>query len=664
MSEEEKKLKAVPVEGKKGKEIDYRDTTTCETTLQMLKKVESDGYETAIKRAFDMKPCPIGAESACCKHCFMGPCRLNARDPYSRVGVCGATIDTIAARNFARMVASGGAAHTDHGMGMLDVFREVVNGKIKGFKIKDETKLLNVAASIGIEVKDREILDIAKELYEELERTYTQVEGEIPFAKRVPAKTLETWRKHNIVPRGAMREIMEIMHRSHMGVDQDYNNIVQQCSRTALADGWGGSMVATEISDILFGTPTPVVAGVNMGFLKEDEVNIIIHGHEPLLFEAMISASNDPANIEKAKAAGAKGVNLLGMCCSGAEALGRHGIPHAGNFLSVEPVIATGAVDAMAVDVQCIMQSLSTLSQCYGTKFFTTNPRCKIEGATHIQFNEHEPEHAPDQIIGLAIERFKNRPGRLVIPSRKDMGIHGFSHEYVNYMLGGTFRGSYTPLNENIINGRIRGVAGVVGCTNPRVKQDYVHVTLVKELIKNNVLVVQTGCSQIALAKAGLMKPDAAVLAGDGLREVCETVGMPPVLSLGSCVDNSRILIACAEMVRIGGLGESIADLPVAGCAPEYMSEKAICIGQYFVASGVFTVFGVTFPTVEGTKFHQLLFEGLEQQGFGKWGFATDPYEIAHLMISHIDKKRMALGIMGERERKLFSMEDRRAAEG
>jgi carbon-monoxide dehydrogenase catalytic subunit len=661
MSDEEKKLKAVSPETKKAKEIDYRDATTCETTLQMLRKVTSDGYETAFKRAFDMKPCPIGAESACCKHCFMGPCRLNAKDPYSRVGVCGATIDTIAARNFARMVASGCAAHTDHGMGMLDVFREVVNGNIKGFEIKDETKLRNVAASIGIDVKDRETSDVARELYRELERTYTQVEGEIPFARRVPPKTLETWRKNGIVPRGSMREIMEIMHRSHMGVDQDYNNIVQQCSRTALADGWGGSMVATEISDILFGTPTPVVAGVNMGFLKEDQVNIIIHGHEPLLFEAMIAASNDPGHLERAKAAGAKGINLLGMCCSGAEALARHGIPHAGNFLSVEPVIATGAVDAMAVDVQCIMQSLSTLSECYGTRFFTTNPRCKIEGAPHIQFNEHNPEDAPSKIIGMAIERFKNRPGRIMIPTRKDMGVHGFSHEYVNYMLGGTFRGSYTPLNENIINGRIRGVAGVVGCTNPRVKQDYVHVTLVKELIRQNVLVVQTGCSQIALAKAGLMKPDAAVLAGDGLREVCETVGMPPVLSLGSCVDNSRILIACAEMVRIGGLGDCIADLPVAGCAPEYMSEKAISIGQYFVASGVYTVFGVTFPSIEGTKFHKLLFEELENQGFGKWGFALDPYEIAHLMISHIDKKREALGIMGERERKLFSMEDRRA---
>jgi len=646
---------------KKSKALNFRELTTCEATIQMLQKAEADGVETAFNRAADMKPCPIGSDSACCKNCYMGPCRLSSKDPYSKVGVCGATIDTIAARNFARAVASGGAAHTDHGMGILDVFRGVVNGTIKDFKIKDEEKLRNVAASIDIEVVGRETLDIAKDLYTELERTYTQVEGEIPFAKRVPAKTLELWRKHDIVPRGAMREIMEIMHRTHMGVDQDYENIVKQCSRTALADGWGGSMVATELSDIMFGTPKPLVAGVNMGYLKEDHVNIIVHGHEPLLFESMIVAAGDPANVDKAKAAGAKGIQLLGMCCSGAEVLGRHGIPHAGNFLSTEAVIATGAVDAMAVDVQCIMQALYKMSECYGTKFFTTNRRAKIDGAIHIDFNDHNSRECTDTVIDMAIERYKNRPGRVEIPQRRDLGIHGFSHEYVNYMLGGTFRGSYVPLNDNIINGRIRGVAGVVGCNNPRVKQDYVHVELVKELIRNNVLVVQTGCSQIALAKAGLMKPDAAVLAGEGLQEVCETVGMPPVLSLGSCVDNSRILIACAEMVRVGGLGTSIADLPVAGAAPEYYSEKAICIGQYFVASGVYTIFGATFPSVEGTKFHNLLFQGLQDQGFGKWDFATDPYEIASKMIAHIDERRTALGIMGPKERKLFSMEDRRS---
>jgi len=639
--------------------LNIRDVTACDATAQMLKKAERDGVETAFHRAATMKACPIGADSACCKHCSMGPCRLVSKDPYGKVGVCGATIDTIQARNFGRMVASGAAAHTDHGMSMLDLFREVVSGKIKEYTIKDSFKLEAVAEEIGIDVKGRDLEDIAMDLYKELERTYTQVEGEIPFAKRVPEKTLETWRKHGIVPRGAMREIMELMHRTHMGVDQDYNNITKQCSRTALSDGWGGSMVATEISDILFGTPTPVKAEVNMGCLKEKEVNIIIHGHEPNLFESMLSSVNDPGLIEAAKEAGAEGINLVGMCCSGAEMISRHGIPHAGNFMSTETILVTGAVDAMGVDVQCIKQGLAKVADCYGTKLFTTNPRCHIEGVEHLEFHEHTPRECTDAIVENAIIRFKNRSMPIEIPNIRNAGIHGFSHEYINYMLGGTFRGSYTPLNDNIINGRIRGVAGVVGCTNPRVKQDYVHVELVKELIKNDVLVVQTGCSQIALAKAGLYTPEAAHLAGPGLSEVCETVGMPPVLGLGSCVDNSRILIACSEMVREGGLGESIADLPVAGAAPEWMSEKAISIGHYFVASGVYTVFGVTYPIIEGTKFQKLLFGGLEEMGFGKWGFAVDPYEMAHMMIDHIDKKRKALGIDKARDRVLMDMADR-----
>ena len=508
---------------------------------------------------------------------------------------------------------------------MLDLFREVVNGKIKDYKIKDPIKLKSVAESIGIDTNEKTTQDIAVELYQELERTYTQIEGEIPFAKRVPEKTLETWRKLGIVPRGAMREIMELMHRTHMGVDQHYENITKQISRTALADGWGGSMVATEISDILFGTPSPVAVEVNMGVLKENMVNIIIHGHEPNLFESMMVSVNSPTLVQAAKDAGSDGINLVGMCCSGAEMLVRHGIPHAGNFMSTEAVLVTGAVDAMCVDVQCIKQGLAKVADCYGTKLFTTNPRCHIQGAEHIEFHEHKPLECTDEIVIRAISRFKNRTAKIEIPQIVNTGVHGFSHEYINYMLGGSFRGGYTPLNDNIINGRIRGVAGVVGCTNPRIKQDWAHVELVKELIKNDVLVLQTGCSQIALAKAGLTSPEAAVLAGPGLREVCETVGMPPVLGLGSCVDNSRILIAASAMVKEGGLGDSIADLPVAGAAPEWMSEKAIAIGQYFVASGVYTIFGVTFPIVKETKFHELLFGGLEEQGLGKWDFTPDP---------------------------------------
>jgi carbon-monoxide dehydrogenase catalytic subunit len=341
--------------------------------------------------------------------------------------------------------------------------------------------------------------------------------------------------------------------------------------------------------------------------------------------------------------------------------MSRHGVPHAGNFMSTEAVLATGAIDAMCVDIQCIKQGLVAVADCYKTKLITTNRRAHIEGATHIEFVEHDPRSSTDEMVIQAIARFKTRSIPIEIPQISNPGIHGFSHEYINYMLGGTFRASYKPLNDNIVNGRIRGVAGVVGCTNPRVKHDWVHVELTKELIRNDVLVLMTGCAQIAVAKAGLFTPEAAHLAGPGLAEVCETVGMPPVLGIGSCVDNSRILIAASEMVKVGGLGDTLAGLPVAGAAPEWMSEKAISIGQYFVASGVYTVFGVHFPTVENTKFHELLFDGLESTyGMGKWDFTADPYDMAKKMIAHIDKKRKELGIDKARERVLMDMASRR----
>lgn len=657
MADEKKAPKLIQI-------VDAKDLTICDSTASMINKARKDGVELDFDRAQNMRACPIGADSACCKHCAMGPCRLSSKDPYGKVGVCGATIDTIMSRNFARMVATGTAAHSDHGLNLLEVFKGVVYGTVTDYKIKDEIKLKTLAEKLDIEVEGREVLEIAKDLIEELEKTFTQTEGEIPLTKLAPEKTLETWRKLDIVPRGAMREVMDLLLRTHMGVDQDYENITRQSSRTALADGWGGSMVTTELADIMFGTPQPIQIEVDMGVLEEKQVNIMVHGHEPALLETLMVSVNDPALIEEAKAAGATGLNLVGMCCSGLEVLGRHGIPHAGNFGSTEAIMVTGAVDAMAVDVQCIKQGMSQVADCYDTPFFTTSPRCRIEGAEHIPFDEHDARACTDEIVRRGIKRFKNRTKPVVIPPNKTRGVSGFSFESINYMLGGTFRGSYTPLNDNIINGRIRGVAGVVGCSNPRVKHDWVHLELVKELIKNDVLVLQTGCAQIAMMKEGLCSPEAAHFAGPGLAEVCETVGMPPVLGLGACVDNSRILMATSEMVKVGGLGNSIADLPVAGAAPEWMSEKAIAIGQYFVASGVYTVFGVTFPIVQGTKFHKLLFNDLENDGLANWGFTEDPYEMAKMMIAHIDKKRAALGIDKARERLLVDMNDRRELSG
>jgi carbon-monoxide dehydrogenase catalytic subunit len=647
---------------KKSKSID-------KATQELYEKACTDGVSTSYHRADSLKPCPIGSVGSCCKHCGMGPCRIplpkgkeeTPEEKKKRRGICGATAETIAARNFIRMVAGGAAAHSDHGRGVAELFVAVAKGEAPGYKIRDEQKLLALALEWGIEIGDRTNEEIALEIGEMALAEFGKQEGEILFCKRAPLKRQEIWREQGVMPRGIDREIVEIMHRTHIGVDQEYQNLLTQGVRASIADGWGGSMIATELQDILFGTPAPILGKANLGALKEDEVNLIIHGHEPLLSEMIVAAAQEPEMIEMAKSKGAKGINLSGMCCTANEILMRHGVAIAGNFLQQELAIVTGAVDAMVVDVQCIMQSIQTVAECYHTKIITTSPKAKIPGALHIEFDEHDAIKSAREIVKTAIENFPNRKGNVYIPGEVTNQIAGFSHETINYLLGGLFRASYRPLNDNIINGRIRGVAGVVGCNNARVKHNEGHVLMVKELIKNDVLVITTGCNAIACAEAGLLVPEAAKeFAGKGLAEVCETVGIPPVLHMGSCVDNSRILIAATAMVKDGGLGDDISDLPVAGAAPEWMSEKAISIGQYFVASGVYTVFGVTWPTTGSKEVTDFLFKEMEKMYGGMWDFEPDPIRAAHLMIAHIDKKRKALGIDKARERVLYDMDMRR----
>jgi carbon-monoxide dehydrogenase catalytic subunit len=606
--------------------------------------------------------CGFGSQGICCRICAMGPCRISKK---ASAGVCGATADTIAARNFLRMIAAGAAAHSDHGRAVAEVFLLAAEGKIPGYEIKDEQKLLQLALDLGVEIGKKPVLDIAREVGKKLLAEFGRQEGELYFVKRAPLKRQEIWKKLGITPRGIDREVVEIMHRTHMGVDQDIDNLMLQGSRCALADGWGGSMIATELQDVMFGTPVPRTSAANLGVLKEDEVNIVVHGHEPLLSEMIVAASRSKEMRELSRKVGAQGINLAGICCTANEMLMRHGIPIAGNFLQQELAIATGAVEAMIVDVQCIMQGLADLSRCFHTKLITTSAKAKITGATHLEFDEHDALKTAQQIVRTAVENFPNRrKERVSIPSKTCGMVVGFSHETVNYLLGGMFRASYKPLNDNIINGRIRGIAGVVGCNNVRVEHDSAHLAMVRELIKNDVIVLSTGCGALACGKAGLLTPESArEFAGPGLAEVCETVGIPPVLHMGSCVDNSRILMAATAVVKQGGLGDDISDLPAAGAAPEWMSEKAISIGQYFVASGVFTVFGVTFPIMGSEGMKDLLFQRMEETLKGKWALEQDPIKGAQLMIEHIDKKRKALGLDKSKERVLYDMSMRRELE-
>ncbi|HSR46753.1 MAG TPA: anaerobic carbon-monoxide dehydrogenase catalytic subunit [Anaerolineales bacterium] len=609
---------------------------------EMLIRADELGLETAFSRADQLAPCPIGSTGNCCHVCFMGPCRIT-KD--GQTGVCGATIETITARNFARAVAAGAAAHSDHGRDLAFTLRATALGEAQGYQIRDPFKLNRLATELGIPTEGRGMSEVALDVADACIAMFGQQTGELHLIERAPEKRKELWRKQKLVPRGIDREVVDILHRTHMGDDQDPEHILHQAMRAAMSDGWGGSMVATDLSDILFGTPSPLVSQVNLGVLKHDEVNIVVHGHEPTLSEMILAASSDPELLAYAEQKGAKGINLSGICCTSNETLVRQGVPSAGNFLHQELAIMTGAVDAMVVDVQCIMQALPTLAKNFHTEVITTSPKVKISGARHIEFEEHRALDIAKEIVRRAIDNYPNRKDVRIPDVREDV-VPGFSHEYINYMLGGTYRASFRPLNDAIVSGRLRGVVADVGCNNPRSTQDASHDYLVRELLKNDVLLVETGCGAIASGKYGYLLGEAAMeWAGPGLREVCEATGMPPVLHMGSCVDNTRILTVLSQMAKEGGLGDDISDIPAVGIAPEWMSEKALAIASYAAASGAYVILGIHSP-VEGSEVvTRILSDGWEKEVGGKIEFIVEPAEMVERILEHIDKKRAALGL-------------------
>ena len=616
---------------------------------EMLIRADEMGISTAFTRADDMSPCNIGSAGMCCKICSMGPCRLT-KD--GQTGVCGATIDTIQARNLIRSISAGAAAHSDHGRDMALTLKAAANGEAEGYYIRDVAKLRTIASYYDIPIEGRSPEEIADELSDLYIAQFGQQTGVIAPIIRAPEKRKKLWEDQGVLPRGVDREIVEALHRTHIGDDQDAEHIMHHAIRAALGDGWGGSLIATDVSDILFGTPAPILGQANLGVLKDDMVNVVVHGHEPTLSEMIVAASQTPEIIEYAKEAGAKGVQLSGICCTANEILMRQGIPAAGNFLQQELSILTGAVEAMVVDVQCIMQALVSLAENFHTKVITTSKKVKLKGATHIEFDEHKAMTIAKQILKEAIDNYKNR-GKTQIPNSRTDLVPGFSHEYINYMLGGSYRSSFRPLNDAIMSGRIRGVAAVVGCNNPRSQHDHLHTYVTQELLKQDVLIVETGCGAIACAKLGLMLGEAGLdQVGPGLQEVCEAIGIPPVLHMGSCVDNSRILTVLTQVVEEGGLGDDIDQVPAVGLAPEWMSEKALSIGTYCVASGAYVIFGGSSPVSgmpdrvsDSDLVSKIISEGWEELYGGKMEFIPDPDDMIKATLAHIDKKRADLGL-------------------
>lgn len=614
------------------------DLTMWDDAKQMIRKAEKDGVETVWDRLEQQTPhCPFCEQGLTCQKCVMGPCRISEKKPR---GVCGADADLTVARNFGRFVAAGAASHSDHGRDLVETLLAIGQGKTTDYTVRDEEKLRRIAGEIGLDVAGKDTKTLAKEVAESMTQDFGFATKSLGFMSRVPAKRRELWEKLGITPRGIDRDIVEMMHRTHMGVDSDPVSLCLHSARLCLGDGWGGSMIGTELSDVIFGTPTPTTGKVNLGVIQEDQVNILVHGHSPIVSEMVLAAVNDPDLLAAAKAAGATGINLAGLCCTGNELLMRQGVPMAGNHLMTELAIITGAVEMILVDYQCIMPSLVQVSSCYHTKFISTSDKAKFAGAEHVEFNHTNAKEQARKVVRMAIEGFKLRDkSRVDIPGEPVELMTGFSNEAILGALGGT----PDPLIDAIKAGAVRGAVGIVGCNNPKQKHDYVHVNLAKELIKRDILVLVTGCATVAMGKAGLMMPDAASQAGDGLKAVCESLGIPPVLHVGSCVDNSRILHLCGVLAN--ALGVDIADLPVAASAPEWYSEKAAAIGLYAVASGIYTHLGLP-PNITGSELVTgLALGGLNDVVGACFAVEPDPFKAADLIDARIKAKRKGLGL-------------------
>jgi carbon-monoxide dehydrogenase catalytic subunit len=622
-------------------------------SLEMIQKAQKDQVEIVWDRFEAQQPqCGFGELGVCCKICLQGPCRIN---PFGepKHGICGATADTIVARNLLRSVTGGAATHVDHAYEAVEILGLAVEGKVP-YGIEDVGKLHAVAAKLGLATENRTPPELAAAIVQIAFGDFGNASG-APMrwlTATAPAERVEVWKSLGILPRNPDREIRTALHQSTMGVDADPVNLLLATAKLGLVDGYAGLHLGTDIQDIVFGTPQPVKTEANLGVLKPNHVNIVVHGHIPFFSEKMVEWTEKLE--EEARLAGAEGIQLAGMCCTGNEILMRQGIPSAGNYLNQELAIITGAVDALVVDVQCIMPSLARIAACYHTKVITTMPIAKMPGAEHVEFTPEKADECAQQIVRKAIEAYKNRDrSRVKIPDYKAEVWGGFSVEaIVGALKCVQAEDPLQPLIENIKNGNILGAVGVVGCNNVKTTQDYNTVELVKALLKENVLVVATGCAAHGLGKAGLLNPQGTEkYAGDGLKAVLTAVGhaaglnapLPPVLHMGSCVDNSRIADLLAALASY--LGVAIKDLPAAASAPELHHEKALSIGTWAVALGLLTHVGLVPPVLGSPLLAKLLTNDLEQLVGGKFYVETDPLKAATGIVAHIRQKRRALGI-------------------
>jgi len=634
-----------------------RERTIDPAALEVLEHSKKTNVITAFDRFVAQQPqCKFGYEGICCRFCIAGPCRIKSDSGPGSRGICGASPWTVVARSVGLLILTGAAAHSEHGNHLAHTLLEMSEGKARDYTIKDREKLYQVCRRVGITVDGKSENELARELAWKALEDFSRLKGmgdSTWVTTTVTPGRVEKFRTHNVMPHGIHATISDLASQAHIGNDDDPVNLVFSAIRVGLAD-YAGMHIATDISDILFGTPSPIVSQSNMGVLDPDKVNFVLHGHNPLLSEMIVQAARELEG--EAQAAGAKGINLVGICCTGNEVLMRQGIPLVTSYASQELAICTGAVDAMCVDVQCIMPGLQAVAECFHTRLITTSDIAKIPGSYHLEFDTHNALEKAKQALRLGIEAFKERKesGREVyIPSVKNTVVAGWSLEALFKLFGAVNpENPVRVLNEAILSGELAGVCLMAGCNNLKVYQDASHLTIMRELLKNNVFVIATGCSAQSAAKLGLMDPAKVdELCGEGLKRFLHrlaekaniNVGLPPVFHLGSCVDNTRasdLLMAMAN-----DLGVDTPKVPFAASAPEAMSGKATSIGTWCVALGLPTHVGCM-PPVEGSDLIYSLLTQIASDVYGGYFiFEMDPEVAARKILNALEYRTWKLGV-------------------
>jgi carbon-monoxide dehydrogenase catalytic subunit len=629
--------------------------------LQMLEKCDScEGLPSTMWDRFDaMQPqCKFGELGVCCTLCFQGPCRINPTGNEPTRGICGATDYTIVSRNLLRRIAAGTAAHSDHGRHIAHTLHALIEGKTDAYSIKSEEKLKLVAKKVGIPTEGKDIMQLAKEVVDLALEDFSRQDEHVPLTwlrTILTQERMDILNRCDVVPYNIDAMVTETMHRTNMGVDADPVPLIFNGVKCAMAD-LAGEAISTDLSDILFGVPKMTVTQSNLGVLKEDQINLAMHGHNPVLSEVIADMAEEME--EEAKAAGATGINLVGVCCTGNELLSRRGIPLATNFASQEAVIMTGAVDAMIVDYQCVMPSLGMWAQCYHTQLVSTSNLCRQQGDVHIEFDPTTARQDAKRIIRLAIEAFKNRkPADIEIPQFTETIVVGFSVEQIEEILKEQSDDPYQYVVDTLKDGKIKGFAVMAGCNNLKTCQDEAHIVLAENFLKNDIMILATGCAAGALVRAGFTSSKATQeKAGDGLKEFLTALGkgighedpLPPVWHMGSCVDNSRIQLFMTTLAN--KMGVDIKDLPIVASAPEDMSEKATAIGTWLIATGWPVHVGI-FPFIHGSPLVVQIAEHTARDVYGGFFiFETDPHEASRRLINVIKHRRWKLGIDADPE--------------